>query len=107
MEIINASRNVLQCFCVAYQAERPVDLSHAAKYEMFSVPFGMFHINKTMRTENKADLVNYILESANIQTSQSIPLMDPTLHHVVDAKTYVYRVQTQGLKTFGDFLNGP
>ena len=73
-EVINASRNVLQHFCVAYKAERYVDLPNAAKHEMVSVPISMFHTDNTMRDGNKADLINYILESANIQTSQSIPL---------------------------------
>ena len=97
-EIINASRNVLQRFCVAYQAERHVDLSHAAKHEMLSVPLSMFHTDKTMRTGNKADLVNHIRESANVQTSQTIPCIDPNLsHHVIDGMAHVYRVRTQGL----------
>ena len=41
--------------CVAYQAERPVDLPHAAKHEMLSVPLSMFHTDKTMRTGNKSE----------------------------------------------------
>ena len=92
-EVINASRNVLQHFCVAYKAERHVDLPNAAKHEMVSVPISMFHTDNTMRDGNKADLVNYILESANIQTSQSIPLIDPILsHHVIDGSAYMYCV---------------
>ena len=107
IEIINASRNVLQHFCVAYQAERPVvDPSHAAKHEMLSVPLGMFHTDKTMRMGNKADLVNLIRESANVQTSQTIPCIDPNLsHYVICGMAHVYRVRTQGSKTFGNFAN--
>ena len=92
-EIINDSINVLQRFCIVYLAERPVDLSHAAKHEMLSVPLSMFHTNKTMRMVNKADLVNHIRESANVQTSQTIPCIDPNLsHHVIDGMAHVYRV---------------
>ena len=105
-EVINASRNVLQHFCVAYKAERHVDLPNVAKHEMMSVSISMFHTDNTMRSKNKADLINYILESANIQTSQSISLIVPTLSlHVIVGMAYVYRVQTQGLKAFGDIVN--
>ena len=86
-------KNILQHFCVAYKAERHVDLPNAAKHEMASVPISMFHTDNTMRDGNKADLINYILESANIQTSQSIPLIDPILsHHVIDGSAYMYCV---------------
>ena len=93
-EVINASRNVLQRFCVAYKAERNVDLSNAAKHEMVSVPISMFHTDNTMRDGDKAGLVNHILESANVQPPvNSIPLMDPTLsHHILDGMADVYRV---------------
>ena len=105
-EVINASRNVLQRFCIAYKADRHVDLPNAAKHEMVSVPISMFHTDNTMRDGNKADLVKYILESANVHPCQSIPFIDPTLsHHVIDGMAYVYRVRTQGLKTFEDFVN--
>ena len=73
---------------------------------MLSVPLSMFHTDKTMRMGNKADLVNHIRESANVQTSQTIPCIDPNLsHYVICGMAHVYRVRTQGSKIFDDFAN--
>ena len=92
---------MLQRLCVAYQAGKPIDLSNAAAHGMLSVPLSLFHTDKIMRTGNKSDLVNNILESANVQMSMGISCNDRNLtHYVVDGVAHVYRISTQGLETY-------
>jgi hypothetical protein len=85
-KVMKADRSVLHRLVVAYQAGRQVDIDHLLEHELMPVPVAIAEMNGTLKTGNKALLVEEL--TTGIDCPQSV-MLEGTSCLIVDGQAQV------------------
>ena len=99
--VVKADRNVLVRLITAYQSGRQVDLPTILSHELFPVPLSLAEINGSLRTGNKAILIEKLVEG--LDCPPTIDLFGKSSCMVIDGQALVVSLgKPKDSVTFGD-----
>lgn len=101
--IMKADRNILQRLITAYQAGRKVNLHTILKHELMPVPISIAYTNGSLRTGNKAVLVEAMTQDVTCPAEVTI---DGTSCLVIDGQALVVSLgKPAGITNFGELAD--
>jgi len=103
-EVLKSDRQIFQRLIMAYQAGRPVDLDNILKHELVKVPPSIAEENGSLRSGNKAMLVDVLTKDVNCPPE--IDIEDGNSCLVIDGQASVVAFgKPSDAKTFGDYAD--
>lgn len=94
-------RSIFQRLIAAYESGRIVHLKEILKYELHGLPLALTNIDGSLRTGNKAELSNILLE--NVEYTKELK-PDNNSHLIVDAQAFLMSMgKPPNARTFSDF----
>ena len=104
MKVAKMDRQVMQRLIAAYEAGRSVDLSNVLKYKLVPVPLSLTEMDGSLRTGNKAVLMNLLTK--NIQERQELQVDRSSTQLIIDGQAMVVSLgKPADARTFGDLAD--
>lgn len=104
-KVVKSNRQIFQRLIAAYQAGRPVNLDRILCHELVDVPISIAEENESLRSGNKAVLLEVLTKNVNCPTDIEIP-EDRTSSLVLDGQALVVAFgKPSEAKTFGDYAD--
>lgn len=104
-QVLKSNRQIFQRLLTAYQAGRPVNLDRILSHELGEVPISLAEENKSLRSGNKAILVEVLTKDVSCPSEIELP-KDSTSTLVIDGQASVVAFgKPPEAKTFGDYAD--
>ena len=103
-KLAKMDRHIMQRLIAAYEAGRTVDLSNILKHELVSVPLSLSEMDGSLRTGNKAVLMN--LMTKDIRERQELQVDRASTQLIIDGQAMVVSLgKPADARTFGDLAD--
>lgn len=104
-EVLKSDRQIFQRLITAYQSGRPVDLDKILRHELVKVPMSIAEENGSLRSGNKAMLVDVLTKDVNCPPEIEIPKDEYSCLVIDGQATVVAFGKPAEAKTFGDYAD--
>lgn len=103
-KVAKMDRHVMQRLIAGYESGRSVDLSNILKHELVTVPLSLTDMDGSLRTGNKAVLMN--LMTKDIQESQELQVDRESTQLIIDGQAMIVSLgKPADAHTFGDLAD--